>query len=89
MATTIQITNDLKEALSKRKINDSDTYEDIIWDLIEDTMEVNEETKRDIETSLAQIKAGKFYTLEQVKKELGLSVRNSSHAKREKAAQKA
>lgn len=38
----------------------------------EDCMEVNEETKRDIEKALAEFKAGKFYTFEEVKKELGL-----------------
>ncbi len=38
----------------------------------EDYMEVNEETKRDIDKALAEFKAGKFYTFEEVKKELGL-----------------
>jgi len=35
-------------------------------------MEVNEETKRGIEQARADVKAGKFYTHEQVKKKLGL-----------------
>jgi len=39
----------------------------------EDCMEVNEETKRDIEEALAEYKAGRFHTAEEVYKELGLT----------------
>ena len=46
MATTIQISNELKKELSKKKFSDRETYESIIWDLIEDTMELNEKTKK-------------------------------------------
>ena len=46
--------------------------ENIIDDSGEDLMELSEETKRDIEKARAEIKAGKFYTHEQVKKRLGL-----------------
>ena len=35
-------------------------------------MEVNEETKKEIEQARTAIKSGKFYTHEQVKKKLGL-----------------
>ena len=38
----------------------------------EENKELNEETKRSIEKSRAEIKAGKFYTHEQVKKKLGI-----------------
>lgn len=72
MVTTIQISGTLQKELSKKKIYDKETYEEVIWDLIEDTQELSEETKRDIEESRAEIKKGKFYTMEQVKKELGL-----------------
>ena len=72
MATTIQISELLQEELSKKKIFERETYEEIIWDLIEDTKELSEETKKNIEKSRAEIKAGKFHTLEQVKKELGI-----------------
>jgi len=70
MATTIQISDDLQKELSKKKFSDRETYEKIIWDLLEDTMELNEETKKDIAEARAEIKAGKFYTLAQIKKEL-------------------
>jgi len=72
MATSIQISETLHKELSERKIYDSETYEEILWDLIEDTKELNEETKKDIEEARAEIKAGKSHTLAEVKKELGL-----------------
>lgn len=72
MVTTIQISEELKEKLSLRKMSNKDSYEEIIWDLLEDTMELNEQTKKEIEISRKEIKEGKFYTHEQVKKELGL-----------------
>jgi predicted transcriptional regulator len=72
MATTIQVSEQLMETLKKRRQYDKESYEEVIWNLVEDTMEVNEETKRDIEQARADIKAGRFYTHEQVKKKLGL-----------------
>jgi hypothetical protein len=72
METTIQISKDLRKALSDRKMSSKESYEEVIWDLLEDTMELSEETKRDIEKSREEIKKGKFKSLEQVKKELGL-----------------
>jgi hypothetical protein len=42
MATTIQISEYLQDMLCKRKLYDRQTYEEVIIDLIEDTMEINE-----------------------------------------------
>jgi hypothetical protein len=72
MDTSIQISKKLQQELLKRKFFDKETYEDIIWDIIEDTAELNEQTKKDIAEARAQIKAGKVHTLAKVKKELGL-----------------
>ena len=72
MATTIQISEDLQGELSKRKLFDRETYEEIIWDILEDTMALSEETKRDIEQARKDFKEGKFKTLDQIKKEKGL-----------------
>lgn len=72
IATTIQISEQLQNELSKKKLYDRETYEEVIWDLIEDTMEISEETKKELEISRKQIKEGKFKTLSQVRKELGL-----------------
>jgi len=71
MDTTIQISTKLREVLQTRKVSEKESYEMVIWDLIEDTMELSEQTKRDIEEARRDIKEGKFKTLEQVKKELG------------------
>jgi len=70
--TTIQVSNVLHNELIKRKLFDRETYEEVIWDLIEDTKELNDQTKRDIEKARDEIKAGNVHTIAQVKKELGL-----------------
>jgi len=70
--TTIPVSNVLHNELIKRKLFDRETYEEVIWDLIEDTRELNYQTKRDIEKARDEIKAGEVHTLAQVRKELGL-----------------
>jgi len=72
METTIQISKELREELLNRKFSAKESYENVIWDLLEDTMELSEETKRDIAEARKEIKAGKTKPLSQVKKELGL-----------------
>ena len=72
MATTIQISNELKSLLEKRKLHTRDTFEGIIFDLIEDTMELSEQTKKSILESEKDFKEGKFFTHEEIKKELGI-----------------
>lgn len=72
MATTIQISNELLNELKSRKMYDKESYEEVIWDLLEDTTELSEETKRNIKQAEKEFREGKFYTHEQVKKELGL-----------------
>ncbi|RMF55206.1 hypothetical protein D6745_02920 [Candidatus Woesearchaeota archaeon] len=72
MATTIQVSEKLVKALKNRKMYDKESYEDIIWDLIEDTMELSEETKKRIKLAEKDVKAGKVYSHEQIKKKLGL-----------------
>lgn len=72
MATTIQISSDLQQELAKRKISDRDTYEEIIWDALEDTMELSEQAKKDIEEARKEIAAGKGIPLEEAKRKLNL-----------------
>ena len=72
MVTTIQISEELQSKLANRKMFERETYEEIIWDLLEDTMELSEETKKDIAEAREDIKKGRVYTLDQVKKEAGL-----------------
>ena len=72
MVTTIQISEKLQKELSQRKMFDKETYEEVIWDLIEDTMELSEETKRNIKQAEKDLKEGRTVTLAEVKKRLGL-----------------
>lgn len=72
MATSIQISGNLQQELLKRKLFDSETYEEVIWDMVEDSQELNEEVKKEIAEARAEIKAGRFHTLAEVKRELGL-----------------
>lgn len=72
MPTTIQVSEKLQKELAKRKMYDKETYEEVIWDLIEDALELDEETKMEIDQARQEIKEGKYHTMEEVKKELGL-----------------
>ena len=72
MVTSIQISEKLQRELVKRKLFDKETYEDVIWDLIESVRELSEETKREIAEARKEIKKGRVHTLADVKKELGL-----------------
>lgn len=72
MDTTIQISKALQKELLKRKFFNKETYEEVIWDLIEDTKELSDQTKKDLAQARTEIKAGKVHTLAKVKKELEL-----------------
>ncbi len=74
MVTTIQISESLQETLTKKKLYEKETYEEIIWDLIEDSMELSEEAKKNIEKSEKEIREGKLHKWEDIKKELKIDV---------------
>jgi predicted CopG family antitoxin len=67
--TTIQISKGLIEELKKRKMAEKESYEQVIWDLIEDTMELSEETKKAIALGREQFQEGKFISFEDLKRE--------------------
>ena len=67
MAITIQISQDLQQELNKMKLFERETYEEVIWNIIEDTKELSKETKREIEEARAE-----FVSFEEIKKEYGL-----------------
>jgi len=71
MVTTIQITEDMKSALTQMKIFERETYNDVLERLIEDVRELNEETKKEIKTAIKEIDSGKYVTHEQLAKEMG------------------
>ena len=72
MTTTIQISEKLKKELAGMKLSNRETYESIIWNLLEDTIELSEMTKKELEESREEIRAGKVSTLGQIKKELSI-----------------
>ncbi|MEK6918626.1 MAG: hypothetical protein AABW73_01170 [Nanoarchaeota archaeon] len=74
MDTTIQISNELLAKLKSMKIHSKESYENLIWDLLEDRMELSDEVKREMELSRKQYKEGKFRNFEDIKKELKLNV---------------
>jgi hypothetical protein len=68
METTIQISKELLGKLALMKMHEKESYENVIWDLIEDRMEFSQETMVNIEKSEGEIKAGKIISLEEIKK---------------------
>jgi predicted CopG family antitoxin len=74
METTIQISSELLKNLKAMKVHDKESYEDLIWDLIEDRLVFSEETKKNIEQSEREIKEGRVHKWNAVKKELGINV---------------
>ncbi len=72
MDTTIQISSELLDKLRNMKIYSKESYESIIWDLVEDRLEFSEETKRNIGKSEKEIKEGKTISLEEMKKKIGI-----------------
>ena len=58
------------EDLKSRKMYDRESYEDIIQDLLEDSMELSKETIENIKRSEEDIKKGKVKTLEEIEERL-------------------
>ena len=77
MVTTIQISDDLLKRLQLMKLGSKESYEDTIWDIIEDRMELSEQTKKNITESEADIKAGRVHKWADVVKELKINVQHN------------
>lgn len=76
MVTTIQISSELIQKLQQMKIQ-GESYENIIWGLIEDRMQLSEETKKAIieyEKDVKEKNWNNFITFEDMKKRLGVNV---------------
>ncbi len=70
--TTIRITKKLKQELDRLKVSSRETYNQIIEDLVEDTYELSEQTKKELEEALKDIKNGRVHTQEEIEKEFGI-----------------
>ena len=72
MATTIQISDEVKEYLDKFRIMNRESYNNVIEFMIEDSLELNEKTRLEIEAARKDIGAGKTISHEEAMKRLGL-----------------
>jgi len=71
-ATTIQLSREMKKTLEVMKMHRRETYEEVLERVLEDLRELSEQTKKEIEQAVREIKAGKYRTHDQLKAELGL-----------------
>jgi hypothetical protein len=69
MSTTIQISDNVKQILDKMKIFNRETYNEVIENMIEDSLELSEETRRELEKAR---KDEISISHEEVKKLIGL-----------------
>ena len=75
MATTIQVDEKTKSKLEKMKIYKRESYDDVVNRLLhmaQDNETLSKDTIKNIEKGVADIKAGRTYTSDQVRKKLGL-----------------
>ncbi|MBI3623612.1 hypothetical protein HY212_06060 [Candidatus Pacearchaeota archaeon] len=72
MSTTIQISDNVKRTLDRMKVHGRETYNDVIEVMLEDNLDLNEKTKKEIEEARRQAKAGNVISHEEVKKRYGL-----------------
>ena len=69
MSTTIQISDNVKSVLDRMKIIERETYSEVIERMIEDDLELNEKTKKELEE---RKRSKDFISHEEVKKRFGL-----------------
>ncbi len=70
MYTTIKLSREVKEILDSMKISRSESYEDVILDLIEDHLELNPEFRRSLEQAEKEIVEGRTVELAKLLAEL-------------------
>lgn len=61
----------MKKTLQAMKLHPRESYEEVLGRLLEDLRELNEQTKREIEQAIREIRAGKYRTHPQLKEEMG------------------
>lgn len=72
MEATIKVSQDVKSMLDRMKMHQRETYNDLIELMIEDNLELNEKTKKEIEEARKRIAKGEFYTEEEVERMFNL-----------------
>ena len=69
MEQTIKVSSSVKQVLDKMKMFERETYNDIIEVLLEDHLELNEKTKKELEERST---SGKLISHEEVMKKFGV-----------------
>ena len=75
MVTTIQLEEKTKERLERMKLFPRETYNEVIIRLVltsREETELSEQTIKNIEKALEDVKKGKLYSTKEVRKELGI-----------------
>ena len=75
MVTTIQLEEKTKEELERVKLFPRETYNEVIIRLImtsQEETELSEQTIKNIEKALEDVKKGRLYSTKEVRKELGI-----------------
>ena len=70
--TTVQIDRTLKARLDRMKLHPRESYNEVLQRILEDLEDINPAALRRYDEILKQVKAGKFKTDEQVRREWGL-----------------
>jgi len=68
MSTTIQISDNIRNTLERMKLFQRESYNEVIERMMEDNLELNEKTKKEIEDA----RRGKSISHAEVKKRFGL-----------------
>ena len=77
MKTTIQINSDTLERLKSFKQHQRESYEEVLNTLLDEIEEeaLKDEEIEEIKEALENVKQGKIYPIEDVAKELGISLK--------------
>ena len=69
--TSIQLKKSTKRKLDNLKLSEKETYNDVIENLIEDSLELSEKTIEELKLSQRERRDGKIHSLDEIKKEMG------------------
>jgi len=70
--TTVQIRRDVKVRLDAMKLHSRESYNDVLERILEDLEDINPKAMARYDEILKEVRAGKYKTHEQVKREWGL-----------------
>ena len=70
--TSIRVSKRILSLLRSMKTHSKESYDEIIWNLIEPHLELNEKTKKSIEESIKEYESGEYYTLKEIEEKYGL-----------------